>query len=59
MGRPLGTLSPARQRQLERLAARIDRHVVDEPLRLSDGDYLGVHLPGMFVGIENDRYTHS
>ena len=27
MGRPLGTLSPARQRQLERLAARIDRGV--------------------------------
>jgi hypothetical protein len=27
MGRPLGTLSPARKRELERLAARIDRRL--------------------------------
>jgi len=107
MGRPLATLSPVRQRQLERLAAGIDRYVgeldalraevaavaataaaegadtlaaltdaqlaalgdnvfaegrwdhVDETIRLSGGDYFGVHLPGTFVGIEKDGYTHS
>jgi hypothetical protein len=28
-------------------------------LRVDGFDYLGVHLPSMFVGIERDGYTHS
>jgi hypothetical protein len=32
---------------------------VDGPLRIDGGDYLGVFLPGIFVGIEKDGYTHS
>ena len=37
---------------------------VEGPLQISGsgrnrGDYLGVHLPGIFVGIERDGYTHS
>jgi hypothetical protein len=30
------------------------------PLRLSGhGEYVGVHLPNLFIGIEKDGYTHS
>lgn len=32
---------------------------VEGPLRIDGGEYLGVHLPGIFVGIEKDGYTHS
>jgi hypothetical protein len=32
---------------------------VEGPVRVSGGDYLGVELPGLFVGIETDGYTHS
>ena len=32
---------------------------VEGPLRIDGGDYLGVYLPGLFVGIEKDGYTHS
>ncbi len=32
---------------------------VEGPLRIDGGDYLGVYLPNIFVGIEKDGYTHS
>ena len=33
---------------------------VEAPVvRVSGGDYIGVHLPTMFIGIEKDGYTHS
>jgi hypothetical protein len=33
--------------------------VVETPLHIDGGDYLGVYLPGIFIGIEKDGYTHS
>jgi hypothetical protein len=32
---------------------------VDGPLRIDGGEYLGVYLPNIFIGIEKDGYTHS
>jgi hypothetical protein len=32
---------------------------VEEPVFVSGTDYLGVHLPGIFLGIERDGYCHS
>jgi hypothetical protein len=31
----------------------------DEPVNISGGDYLGVYLPNIFLGIEKDGYCHS
>jgi hypothetical protein len=30
-----------------------------EDVHVNGVDYLGVHLPGIFLGIEKDGYTHS
>jgi hypothetical protein len=33
---------------------------INEPIHVSEtGDYIGVNLPNIFIGIEKDGYTHS
>lgn len=33
---------------------------IDEEIRvMGGGDHLGVELPGLYIGIEKDGYTHS
>ena len=32
---------------------------VTEEVRIAGGDYLGVYLPTIFLGIEKDGYCHS
>ena len=59
---PAGALRDMTVEQLKALQEHIVgekcwQHV--ESLHISGGDYLGVHLPGFFVGIEKDGYTHS
>lgn len=58
-----GTLAAMTPKQFEALQENVlaegQWENVEGTLRLSGGDYLGVHLPAMFVGIEPDGYTHS
>lgn len=33
---------------------------VSDPIHVSGtGEYIGVHVAGMFIGVERDGYTHS
>lgn len=46
---------------LQRLAQEGNWETIDPdyPIHVSGGDYIGVTLGGMFLGIEKDGYTHS
>lgn len=58
-----GTLANMTDEQLHSLRDNVLREGVwenfDGPLRIDGGDYLGVFLPGLFIGIEKDGYAHS
>jgi len=61
----VGTLLALSDEQFKALRALIGRgqwEQVGEEFTLrvdGAGDYVGVHLPNLFVGIEKDGYTHS
>ena len=44
---------------LQNIVAPGSWDTVKEPVRVSGVDYLGVYLPGFFIGIEKDGYSHS
>ena len=58
----LANMTPA---QLESLQQNVvgegvwDHLAYDAEIHISGGDYLGVHLPTIFLGIEKDGYCHS
>ena len=60
---PVGTLMNMTDEQLFALRQNVLAEGlwenVEGVLRIDGLDYLGVHLPGIFVGIEKDGYTHS
>jgi len=57
-----GTLAKMTPAQLESLQQNVLADGLweeTEALNISGGDYLGVYLPNIFLGIEKDGYCHS
>ncbi len=57
-----GTLANMTPAQLEALQQNVLAKGLwedTEELNISGGDYLGVYLPNIFLGIEKDGYCHS
>lgn len=56
----IATMTDEQFHSLQRLTAEGSWDTLTEPIHVNGrGDYLGVELPGFFIGIERDGYTHS
>ena len=57
-----GALSKMTVEQFESLRKITDKgnwETVETDVHVSGTEYLGVYLPGFFIGIEKDGYAHS
>jgi hypothetical protein len=58
----VATLRSMNAEQFEALKANVladGKWETEQSLRLHGGEYLGVYLDSIFIGIERDGYTHS
>ena len=54
------SLSDEQFHALQKVTADGNWETVEDSFRVDGaGDYAGVYLPGIFLGIEKDGYTHS